>query len=114
YFYPRATADAIIQSGMRANLGILVLEFPTSYASDADDYLLKGLEARDSWRSSPHLTTSLAPHAPYTLENRSFEKIMTYAEQLGLGVHTHLHETLGEIAQSVEQYGMRPMQRLAE
>lgn len=114
YFYPRAAADAVVQSGMRANLGILVLEFPTAYASDADDYLLKGLEARDSWRSNPLLTTSLAPHAPYTVENRSFEKIMTYAEQLGLGIHTHLHETAGEIAQSLEQYGIRPMQRLAE
>lgn len=114
YFYPRAAADAVVQSGMRANLGILVLEFPTAYASDADDYLLKGLEARDSWRSNPLLTTSLAPHAPYTVGNRSFEKIMTYAEQLGLGIHTHLHETAGEIAQSLEQYGIRPMQRLAE
>lgn len=114
YFYPRAAADAVVQSGMRANLGILVLEFPTAYASDADDYLLKGLEARDNWRSNPLLTTSLAPHAPYTVENRSFEKIMTYAEQLGLGIHTHLHETAGEIAQSLEQYGVRPMQRLAE
>ena len=114
YFYPRAAADAVVQSGMRANLGILVLEFPTAYASDADDYLLKGLEARDSWRSNPLLTTSLAPHAPYTVENRSFEKIMTYSEQLGLGIHTHLHETAGEIAQSLEQYGIRPMQRLAE
>lgn len=114
YFYPRAAADAVVQSGMRANLGILVLEFPTAYASDADDYLLKGLEARDNWRSNPLLTTSLAPHAPYTVENRSFEKIMTYAEQLGLGIHTHLHETAGEIAQSLEQYGIRPMQRLAE
>ncbi len=114
YFYPRAAADAVVQSGMRANLGILVLEFQTAYASDADDYLLKGLEARDSWRSNPLLTTSLAPHAPYTVGNRSFEKIMTYAEQLGLGIHTHLHETAGEIAQSLEQYGIRPMQRLAE
>jgi 5-methylthioadenosine/S-adenosylhomocysteine deaminase len=114
YFYPRAAADAVVQSGMRANLGILVLEFQTAYASDADDYLLKGLEARDSWRSNPLLTTSLAPHAPYTVENRSFEKIMTYAEQLGLGIHTHLHETADEIAQSLEQYGIRPMQRLAE
>jgi 5-methylthioadenosine/S-adenosylhomocysteine deaminase len=114
YFYPRAAADAVMQSGMRANLGLVVLEFPTAYASDADDYLLKGLEARDSWRNNSLLTTSLAPHAPYTVSNRSFEKIMTYAEQLGLGIHTHLHETVGEIAQSLEKYKVRPLQRLAE
>lgn len=113
YFYPQAAAEAVIQSGMRANLGLLVLEFPTVYASDADDYLLKGLEARDTWRSNQLLTASLAPHAPYTVEDRSFEKIVTYAEQLGLGIHTHLHETSGEIAQSLDKYGVRPIQRLA-
>lgn len=112
YFYPQAAAEAVIQSGMRANLGLLVLEFPTVYASDADDYLLKGLEARDTWRSNQLLTASLAPHAPYTVEDRSFEKIVTYAEQLGLGIHTHLHETSGEIAQSLDKYGVRPIQRL--
>ncbi len=114
YFYPQAVADAAMQAGMRANVGLVVLEFPTSYASDADDYLLKGLDARDTWRNHPLLTASLAPHAPYTVENRSFEKILTYAEQLGLGIHTHLHETADEIAQSLDQYGVRPLQRLAD
>lgn len=114
YFYPQAVADAAMQAGMRANIGLVVLEFPTSYASDADDYLSKGLDARDAWRNHPLLTASLAPHAPYTVENRSFEKILTYAEQLGLGIHTHLHETADEIVQSLDQYGVRPMQRLAD
>jgi 5-methylthioadenosine/S-adenosylhomocysteine deaminase len=114
YFYPQAVADVAMQAGMRANVGLVVLEFPTSYASDADDYLLKGLDARDTWRNHPLLTASLAPHAPYTVENRSFEKILTYAEQLGLGIHTHLHETADEIAQSLDQYGVRPLQRLAD
>ena len=113
YFYPKSVADAVIQSGMRANIGLVVLEFPTSYASDADDYLLKGLEARDRWRNHDLLSTSLAPHAPYTVENQSFEKILTYAEQLGLGIHTHLQETSEEITRSIDQYGVRPLQRLA-
>lgn len=114
YFYPGAVADAVLQSGIRANLGLVVLQFPTAYAMDADDYLLKGLEARDHWRSHPQLTASLAPHAPYTVDNKSFEKILTYAEQLGIGIHTHLHETQAEIHQSLQEYGVRPIQRLAK
>lgn len=114
YFYPGAVADAVLQSGMRANIGLFILEFPTAYATDADDYLLKGLDARDAWRNAPLLTASLAPHAPYTIENSTFEKILTYAEQLGLGIHTHLHETTDEIVQSLDKYGMRPLQRLLE
>jgi 5-methylthioadenosine/S-adenosylhomocysteine deaminase len=114
YFYPESVASAAIQAGMRANVGLVILEFPTAYASDADDYLLKSLDARDAWRSHPLLTASLAPHAPYTVENRSFEKILTYAEQLGIGIHTHLHETQDELKQSLEKYGKRPIKRLAE
>ena len=114
YFYPQATAIAVNQAGMRANLGLLVLEFPSTYASDADDYLQKGFAAHDSWRNNPLLSTSIAPHAPYTVSNKTFESIITYAEQLSLSIHTHLHETLDEISQSEAQYGLRPLQRLAE
>ena len=114
YFYPQAAAVAVNQAGMRANLGLLVLEFPSAYASDADDYLQKGFAAHDSWRNNPLLSTSIAPHAPYTVSNKTFESIITYAEQLSLSIHTHLHETLDEISQSEAQYGLRPLQRLAE
>lgn len=113
YFYPQATAMAVNQAGIRAQLGLFVSEFATSYASDADDYLQKGFEAHDSWRGNPLITSSIAPHAPYTVSNQTFEKVVIYAEQLGLGIHTHLHETRDEINQGEMQYGVRPIQRLA-
>ncbi len=113
YFYPQATADAAVQAGIRAQLGLVVLEFPTAYAADADDYIQKGLEARDSWRNNPLLTSSIAPHAPYTVADATFEKVITYAEQLGMGVHTHLHETTDEISRSIDQHGVRPIRRMA-
>jgi len=114
YFFPQATAEAATQAGIRANLGLLVLEFPSTYASDADDYLQKGFAAHDTWRNNPLITSSIAPHAPYTVSNQTYESVITYAEQLGLGVHTHLHETRDEIAQSELQYGLRPIARLAK
>ena len=113
YFYPQSAADAISQAGIRANLGLVVLEFPTSYAHDAEDYLQKGLSARDSWRGNALITSSLAPHAPYTVSNETFEKVITFAEQLGIGIHTHIHETVDEIEQSRAKYGVRPLERLA-
>jgi 5-methylthioadenosine/S-adenosylhomocysteine deaminase len=114
YYYPQAAAEGSRQAGMRAHLGLVVIEFSTAYASDADDYLQKGLDARDALRNNPLLTFSLAPHAPYTVENRTFEKVLTYSEQLGLGIHTHLHETQAEIDLSVAQYGVRPLRRLLD
>jgi 5-methylthioadenosine/S-adenosylhomocysteine deaminase len=114
YFYPQATSVAASQAGIRANLGLVVLEFPTSYANDAADYLQKGFDAHDSWRGNPLISTCIAPHAPYTISNQTFETVLTYAEQLGLGIHTHLHETRDEIAQSQTQFGLSPLQRLAQ
>lgn len=114
YFYPEFGALAVNQAGIRANLGLVVLEFPSTYANDADDYLQKGFSAHDSWRNNPLISSSIAPHAPYTVSNQTFKTIVTYAEQLGLGIHTHLQETRDEIRQSEEKYGLRPLQRLAE
>lgn len=114
YFYPAAAAAAVEQAGMRACLGLVVLDFPTPYAADADDYLNKGLALRDTLRDNQRLTTCLAPHAPYTVSNRTFEKVLTYAEQLNLNIHIHLHETRDEIAQSEAQYRARPLQRMAD
>ncbi|WP_025872652.1 TRZ/ATZ family hydrolase [Methylobacillus glycogenes] len=112
YFYPQAVAEAALQSGMRANVGLVVMEFATSYARDAEDYLQKGLQLRDAWRDQPLLSASLAPHAPYTVEDKTFENVVTYAEQLGLNIHTHLHETRTELEESLKRYGVRPLQRL--
>ncbi len=113
YFYPLATAEAAVKIGMRANLGLVVLEFPTNYANDADDYIDKGTAAKDQLRDSPLMTFSFAPHAPYTVADATFSKINTLSAQLDIGIHTHLHETQVEITQSEQTYGMRPMARLA-
>ena len=40
----------VVASFVMMLLGLVVIEFPSAYASDADDYLLKGLDARDGWR----------------------------------------------------------------
>ncbi|MDE2599824.1 MAG: TRZ/ATZ family hydrolase [Rhodocyclaceae bacterium] len=112
YFFPDAAARAFTAAGMRAMLGITVLEFPTPYASDADDYIAKGLAVRDAWRTHPLISFSLAPHAPYTVSDRTFERIATLSAQLDLPVHVHVHEAASEIENSLKQYGMRPLTRL--
>jgi 5-methylthioadenosine/S-adenosylhomocysteine deaminase len=112
YFFPAAAAEAVLESRMRASIGMIALDFPTSYAADADDYLRKGLEARDVFRSEPLLSFTMAPHAPYTLSDKSFEKILTLADQLEIPIHLHLHETKDEIRDSLAQHKVRPLERM--
>jgi 5-methylthioadenosine/S-adenosylhomocysteine deaminase len=112
YFFPDATAEAVKELGVRSNIGLVVLDFPTNYATDPEDYLLKGFEFRDKWRNEELITTSIAPHAPYSVSDEAFTLINTYSEELSINIHTHLHETQWEIEDSIEKYGITPVQRL--
>ena len=112
YFYPDQAADAALDSGIRAALGMIVIEFPTRYASDAQDYLAKGLTMRDRFRHESRLSFCLAPHAPYTVSDHSLEQVVTLADQLQVPIHIHVHETDVEVRDHVAQHGVRPLQRL--
>ncbi|GBG02731.1 N-ethylammeline chlorohydrolase [Azospira sp. I13] len=112
YFFPREAAEAAVEMGIRSAQGLVVLDFPNAYASDAEDYLDKGLTTRDALRDEPLLSFCLAPHAPYTVSNATFERVLTLAEQLDIPIHLHLHETEDEIQGSLTQYGVRPVARL--
>ncbi|SFO43061.1 TRZ/ATZ family hydrolase [Nitrosospira briensis] len=112
YLFPEATVRAAVDAGMRASIGMIAIDLPTAYASDADDYLAKGLALRDEYGRHPLLSFCFAPHAPYTVSDRIFGSILTYAEQLDLPIHIHLHETTDEIRNSLKSHGVRPIERL--
>jgi 5-methylthioadenosine/S-adenosylhomocysteine deaminase len=112
YFYPDAAARAYQAAGMRAVLGLPVLDFPTPYASDADGYLQAGLATRDAFKHAPRLGFMLAPHAPYTVGDATFEKIVTYAHQLDLPIQLHLQETQRELDDAIAATGVSPLVRL--
>lgn len=113
YFFPAAAAQAAVAAGMRAMLGMIVVDFPSPYASDARDYLSKGLAVRDAMRDQPLVGFCFAPHAPYSVSDKALAQVATYANELDLPVHIHLHETRDEIAQGVSLDGRRPLARLA-
>jgi 5-methylthioadenosine/S-adenosylhomocysteine deaminase len=112
YFYPDAAARAYEQLGMRAVIGMTVIDAPTNFASTAADYLSKGLQVRDNWRDHSRISFSLAPHAPYTVSNATWERVGSLAEELDILIHTHVQETAGEVIESVEKHGVRPLERL--
>lgn len=112
YFFPSEAAEAAQEMGMRAMLGMIAIDFPCNYASDIEDYLGKGLATRDHWRDNPLINFCLAPHAPYTVSDTSFERIQTLAAQLEIPLHLHIHETREELASHQAQYGCSPLERL--
>ena len=112
YFFPEETALVARAAGMRAVLGLIMLDFPTAYALGPADYLEKGLALHDAVRNNELITTSFAPHAPYTVSDGPLEQIRTLNNELNLPVTMHVHETAHEVEDAVAKNGQRPLQRL--
>ncbi len=112
YFFPEAAAEGALAAGMRAALGITVFEFPSAYGRHAADYLEKGMQTRAHFNDSPLISFCLAPHAPYTVADRTFERVGQLADEFDLPIHLHVHETADEINGSLKEYSVRPLSRL--
>lgn len=112
YYFPDVVAETAIEAGMRAVVGMIAIEFPTAWASTPDEYISKGLAVRDRYKSSALITTTFAPHAPYSVSDQTLARIRQLADELDVPVHTHVHETAAEIAESLAKTGLRPLARL--
>ena len=114
YFFDEAIAEAVRDAGMRCQIGFTVLDFPTAYGKGADDYIHKGLRLNDKYSGHSLINVACAPHAPYSVSDSAMQIISTYANELDLPIHIHCHETAGEVSESIDQFGCRPMQRLRD
>lgn len=116
YFFPEVTGMVSAAAGMRAVVGLILIDFPSAWASGPDEYISRGLEVHDQFRSHGLITTAFAPHAPYSVSDEPLERMRTLADELDPPpfIHMHVHETQDEITQSMEKFGKRPLQRLQD
>jgi len=112
YFFPEDTARVASSIGMRAVVGLILIDVPTVWARDAEEYLAKGLDVHDRFRADPLVHTAFAPHAPYTVSDGALARIATLAEELDIPVHMHVHETADEVRGALDRHGARPLARL--
>ncbi len=114
YMFPEVTAEVARIAGIRACIGLIALEFPTAYARHFDEYLHKGLKLHDTLKADPRIRTAFAPHAPYTVSAPALERIGRLAEDQGIPIHIHVHETAAEVAEFQSRHGCRPLARLKQ
>ena len=114
YFFPEVTSRVASGCFMRACTGLILLDFPTRYAENPDEYFARGLALRDETKHNPLVSHAFAPHAPYSVSDGPLEKARMLSDELDLPLHIHLHETASEIEDSVKQHGQRPLARLAK
>ncbi|WP_109775065.1 amidohydrolase [Quadrisphaera granulorum] len=108
YFHMDAVARAVEVSGIRADLGWAC--FSSDGAAGRERGLDFALRQRDA--AGGRITTSLAPHAPYTVTEPDLAAIAQMAREHGLPVHLHAAETLEQTHASLERIGATPVQVL--
>jgi 5-methylthioadenosine/S-adenosylhomocysteine deaminase len=113
HLWPEVVAQTAAECHMRASVGLVVTEAATSWAATADEYIDRGMALRDQYKGDPLVSTHFAPHAPHSVSDATLARVRRLADELDLPVAIHLHETAWEIEQSQQQFGLRPLARLA-
>lgn len=113
YFFPEASARVIKQSKLRGQLACPVIDFPTAWAQDPDEYIDKTIALADLYKHDERVHIAFGPHSPYSVSDAPLSKIATLAEELDIPIHMHVHETQTEVDAALAQDGMRPLARLA-
>lgn len=112
YFFPGAAIEAARAAGIRIVSGQVVVDASTNYARDAADHIGKGLEVITQYRDTAGVHLAFAPHSPYAVSDGVFTQLVQLCEEYDLPLHTHVHETAEEVSQGLEEYGVRPLERL--
>lgn len=114
YFFPEVIAQAVDASGFRAMLGTPIIDVPTPWAANIDECLLKARALAYELADHDRLMVALAPHAPYTVDDAGLRAVAELAAETGVRVNMHVLEASFERAQSIENYGKGPLERLQE
>lgn len=113
YFFPEIVAETAVDLHMRAMVGTPVIEFATQWAGSASECLGKGAElVHDRYAEHPLISSCFVPHSTPMVSDESFAALRVMADQLDKRIQIHLHESVGEIEESLAETGMRPIERL--
>jgi 5-methylthioadenosine/S-adenosylhomocysteine deaminase len=112
YYFPDISARVAADAGMRASIGLILIDFPTVWANNSDEYIDKGLSVFDHYKNHDLIKTAFAPHAPYTVSDAPLKQIRTLADELELNIHMHIHEIAFEVDNAEQKTGLRPLARL--
>ena len=108
YFFMDRAAQAVVEAGTRAALGWAV------FGDRGHKTLLKTADFAERWhgQADGRITTWLAPHAPYTCDDEFLAASAKHAQRLGLGIHIHAAEEMGQTQASLKKRGLTPIQVL--
>ena len=115
YYFEDAVAEAVAQSGIKANLSLAT----TMFLGDDFDFEtypacreMVALHGKWHGYDSGRIKIDCSIHAEYTSTYQLWDALAEYAINNRLGMHVHLSETRAEHEECMEKYGLTPAQVL--
>lgn len=110
YFYMDRAAQAVDKAGTRALLGWAIFGNQGQAAVDMTAEFVRQYHGASNGR----IRAWMAPHAPYTCDDDFLRANVQKARELGVGIHIHVSETMGQTETSLERRGITPVQVLEQ
>ncbi len=113
YYYPNATAEAVAETGIKANLALSSYRFideNEDFDFDTDEQCQELCRVTERWHGfdNGRIRIDAGLYAEYTSNYRLWEALLGYASEQGLGLQLHLAETPGEVDSCLDRTGMGP------
>ena len=113
YYYPNATAEAVAQSGIKANLALSSYRFidpSEDFDFETDEQCQELVKVVDKWHGfdDGRVKIDAGIYAEYTSNYKLWEGLAGYAAEKGIGMQLHLAETQSEVDSCQERTGMGP------
>lgn len=102
------TTRAVKESGMRAVISRGLIG--SGHDEAGQMRLRQAYEERDAAKDCDRLSFMLGPHAPYTCDDGFMRVVSEEAKKNGMRIHVHLSESVSEIEQIREKYGLTPIE----
>ena len=112
YFFPLDAAHGLRDAGLRCATSACVIGFPSAWAKNDAEYLRRAEETLEACQNNPFLRATVAPHAPYTVSDDALKACAELSVKYDAPIHMHVHETAVEVADSLRDHGVRPLERL--
>lgn len=117
YYYPEATAQAVAESGIKANIALSSQRFIDvceDFDFETDEQCRELCRLADTWHGfeDGRIRIDAGFHAEYTSNHQLWEGLVAYAREKGLGIQLHLAESNAEAEECLDRTGLSPAELL--
>ena len=117
YYYPEATAQAVADTGIKANIALSAYRFideneEFDFDTDEQCQLLRRVTEKWNGYDDGRIRVDAGIYAEYTSNRRLWEGLLGYAAEQKLGFQLHLSQTQEEVDSCLDRTGLTPAELL--